>query len=132
MMPMLLVHRPITGTNSMKKCSQRLYYLSSTSSGFYAYFAGGLNTGGPANAISTITRLDFINETISNANINLSSIRRMNFSSTSNKLNYLESQIKEFNMKKFDLENIYKLSINEKDLISKLSARRFINKVSSK
>ncbi len=24
MMPMLLVHRPITGTNSMKKCSQRL------------------------------------------------------------------------------------------------------------
>ena len=24
MMPMELVHRPITGTNSMKKCSQRL------------------------------------------------------------------------------------------------------------
>ena len=70
---------------------------------------------------------DFISEKISVLDVDKPSV-----ASTANKLNDLESQIKEFNTKKVDLENIYKLSINEKDLVSKLSARKFINPVSSK
>jgi len=70
---------------------------------------------------------DFISEKISVLDVDKPSV-----ATTANELNDLESHIKEFNSKKVDLENIYKLSVNEKDLINKLSARKFINPVSSK
>jgi predicted nucleic acid-binding Zn-ribbon protein len=70
---------------------------------------------------------NFISEKISVLDVDKPSV-----ASTANHLNDLESHIKEFNTKKVDLENIYKLSVNEKDIVRKLSARKFINPVSSK
>ena len=70
---------------------------------------------------------DFISEKIS-----VSDVDKPSVASTANQLNDIESQIKEFRAKKVDLENIYKLSTDEKDLVSKLSAGMFINSVSSK
>lgn len=52
--------------------------------------------------------------------------------SKANSLNKLEDYIKEFNNKKIELQNIYMTSIDEKDLISKLSSRKYINQVNTK
>ena len=52
--------------------------------------------------------------------------------SAANNINQLEDNIKEFNNRRIELENIYKTSIDEKDLVSKLSARKFINPVNTK
>ena len=52
--------------------------------------------------------------------------------SKANSLNKIEDHIKEFNNKKTELQNIYLTSVDEKDLISKLSARKYINQVNTK
>jgi hypothetical protein len=52
--------------------------------------------------------------------------------SAANTINQLDDNIKEFNTRRIELENIYKTSIDEKDLVSKLSARKFINPVNAK
>jgi hypothetical protein len=52
--------------------------------------------------------------------------------SAANKINDLEKNVKEFNQKKVDLENIYMTATDEKNLVANLSARKFINPVSSK
>ena len=46
-------------------------YLAATSSNSYGYYGGGLSTPGSATYISTISRLDFSNETVSDPGKNL-------------------------------------------------------------
>jgi len=69
----------------------------------------------------------FLKEKISVVNTDSPSI-----ASAANSINDIEKNIKEFNQKKVDLENIYITSTDEKNLIANLSARKFINPVSSK
>jgi len=69
----------------------------------------------------------FINEKIAVVNSDTPSV-----ASAANTINQLEENIKEFNTRRIELENIYKTSIDEKDLVSKLSSRKFINPVNTK
>jgi predicted nucleic acid-binding Zn-ribbon protein len=69
----------------------------------------------------------FLKEKISVINTDSPSV-----ASSANKINDIENHIKEFNQKKVDLENIYMTATDEKNLVANLSARKFINPVSSK
>jgi chromosome segregation ATPase len=70
---------------------------------------------------------DFIFEKISIVNTDSPSII-----SSANSLNDLESHIKEFNMKKVEIENIYKTAENETNLIDNLKSRGYINPTTNK
>jgi hypothetical protein len=69
----------------------------------------------------------FLKEKISVINTDSPSV-----ASSANNINDIEKYIKEFNQKKVDLENIYMTATDEKNLVANLSARKFINPVSSK
>jgi len=69
----------------------------------------------------------FLKEKISVINTDSPSV-----ASSANNINDIEKHIKEFNQKKIDLQNIYMTATDEKNLVANLSARKFINPVSSK
>ena len=70
---------------------------------------------------------DFISEKIS-----ITSVDSPSVASAANSINQIESYVKEFKTKRVNLENIYVTSQNEKDLVSKLSAQKFINPTGNK
>lgn len=53
-------------------------------------------------------------------------------SATMNQVNKLDDDIQEFNRKRITVSNIYATYTDERDLINKLSAQKFCNKVDSK
>jgi hypothetical protein len=63
-----------TVSNPGKNLPTARGFLAATSSSSYGYFGGGLSTPGTANYISTITRLDFSNETVSDPGKNLPTV----------------------------------------------------------
>lgn len=71
--------------------------------------------------------IDFISEKISVSGTDSPSV-----ASAANSINQIESYVKEFKTKRTNLENIYITSQNEKDLVSKLSAQKFINPTGNK
>ena len=70
---------------------------------------------------------NFISEKISVLDVDSPSI-----ASSANKINDIEKNVREFNQKRVDLENIYMTATDEKNLVANLSSRKFINPVNSK
>jgi len=75
-------------SNPGKNLPSALSSLASTSNNFYGYFGGGYNNASPPYLFSTITRLDFSNETISSPGKNLPSGRNQVAATSSNSYGY--------------------------------------------
>jgi hypothetical protein len=77
-----------TVSNPGNNLPSGLSSLASTSNNFYGYFGGGYNSASPPYVFSTITRLDFSNETISSPGKNLPTGRSQMGGTSSNSYGY--------------------------------------------